>query len=154
MQSKAILKEAIQHFTGTVIIVSHDRDFLNGLTERVFEFNHHTVKAHIGDIHDFLALKKTESMRTWERVEKESKRPESKEKKVNDYALRKSLAKTERKIEKLEAEINEMNQSLQDPKQYTQLQSDEAFLTRYNQKVKDLDKLNEAWAELADQIGE
>ena len=58
MQSKAILKEAIQHFTGTVIIVSHDRDFLDGLTERVFEFNHHTVKAHIGDINDFLALKR------------------------------------------------------------------------------------------------
>ena len=154
MQSKAILKEAIQHFTGTVIIVSHDRDFLNGLTERVFEFNHHTVKAHIGDINDFLALKKAESMRTWERVEKESKLTESKEKKVNDYALRKSLAKTERKIEKLEAEIYEMNQALQDPEQYTQLQSDEAFLTRYNQKVKDLDKLNEAWAELANQIDE
>ncbi|MEC7158872.1 MAG: ABC transporter C-terminal domain-containing protein [Bacteroidota bacterium] len=68
--------------------------------------------------------------------------------------MRKSLAKIERKIEKLEAEINEMNQALQDPEQYTQLQSDEAFLTRYNQKVKDLDKLNEEWAELADQIDE
>ena len=152
MQSKTILKEAIQHFTGTVIIVSHDRDFLNGLTQRVFEFNHHTVKPHIGDISDFLALKKAESMRKWERVEKESERTVNKDKKVNDYALRKSLAKIERKIEKLEAKINEMNQALQDPAQYSQLQSDEAFLNRYNQKVKDLDKLNEEWEELADQI--
>ena len=154
MQSKAILKEAIQHFTGTVIIVSHDRDFLNGLTQRVFEFNHHTVKPHIGDINDFLALKKAESLRTWERVEKESERTVRKEKKANDYTLRKSLAKTERKIEKLEAEINEMNQALQDPEQYSHLQSDEAFLNSYNQKIRDLDKFNEDWARLADQIDE
>ena len=64
----------------------------------VFEFNHHTVKAHIGDINDFLALKKAESMRTWERVEKESMRTENKEKKVNDYELRKSLAKPSEKL--------------------------------------------------------
>lgn len=62
MQSKDVLKEAIRAFDGTAIIVSHDREFLDGLVTKVFEFGNQKVVEHIGGIYDFLKNKKVESM--------------------------------------------------------------------------------------------
>ena len=62
MQTKDVLKEAILAFDGTAIIVSHDRDFLNGLVSKVYEFGDGKVREHIGGIYDFLAKKNIESL--------------------------------------------------------------------------------------------
>ena len=62
MRSKDVLKEAIREFDGTVILVSHDRDFLDGLATKVYEFGGGTVKEHLGGIYDFLQKKKIDSL--------------------------------------------------------------------------------------------
>ncbi len=62
MRSKDVLKEAIREFDGTVILVSHDRDFLDGLATKVYEFGGGTVKEHFGGIYDFLQKKKIDSL--------------------------------------------------------------------------------------------
>ena len=62
MRSKDVLKEAIREFDGTVIIVSHDRDFLDGLATKVYEFGGGVVKEHLGGIYDFLQKKKIENL--------------------------------------------------------------------------------------------
>jgi ATP-binding cassette subfamily F protein 3 len=67
MRTKDILKSALQDFDGTLILVSHDRDFLDGLAEKVFEFGNKKVKEHLGDIHSFLQKKKMDNLRELER---------------------------------------------------------------------------------------
>ena len=66
MQSKDVLKEAIKAFDGTVIVVSHDREFLNGLVTKVYEFGNRTVREHLGGIYEFLQYKKMDSLRELE----------------------------------------------------------------------------------------
>lgn len=66
MQSKDVLKEAIKEFTGTVIVVSHDREFLDGLVDKVYEFGNQCVKEHLGGIYEFLQQKKMETLRELE----------------------------------------------------------------------------------------
>ena len=67
MKTKDILKSALQDYDGTLILVSHDRDFLDGLVEKVFEFGNKRVKEHLGDIHSFLEKKKMDNLRELER---------------------------------------------------------------------------------------
>ena len=66
MPSKDVLKEAIQAFGGTVIVVSHDRDFLNGIVNKVYEFGEHRVREHLGGIYDFLQKKRLDSLQQLE----------------------------------------------------------------------------------------
>ena len=68
MRSKDVLKEAIREFDGTVILVSHDRDFLDGLATKVYEFGGGTVKEHLGGIYDFLQKKKIDSLNELQKV--------------------------------------------------------------------------------------
>ena len=67
MRTKDILKSALQDFDGTLILVSHDRDFLDGLASRVYEFGNQRVKEHLGDIYSFLKMKKMENLREIEK---------------------------------------------------------------------------------------
>ena len=73
MQSKDVLKAALQDFNGTLICVSHDRDFLNGLVSKVYEFGGGRVKEHLGGIYDFLRAKKIDSLQELERKNNDSK---------------------------------------------------------------------------------
>jgi ATP-binding cassette, subfamily F, member 3 len=70
LKTKDILKSALQDYDGTMILVSHDRDFLDGLVNKVFEFGNKRVKEHLGDIHSFLQKKKLENLRELERSQK------------------------------------------------------------------------------------
>ena len=74
MRTKDILKEAIRDFNGTVIVVSHDREFLDGLVEKVYEFGNGRVKEHLGGIYDFLHRRQLTSLTDLERVDKGSLR--------------------------------------------------------------------------------
>ena len=67
MKTKDILKAALKDFDGTLILVSHDRDFLDGLVQKVYEFGNKKVKEHLGDIYSFLAKKKMDNLREIER---------------------------------------------------------------------------------------
>lgn len=120
MHSKDVLKNALIQFNGTLIIVSHDRDFLQGLTNRVFEFRHGTVKEYIGDIYDFLEQRRLRHLSELEADQKKmALAPVSNEKTSQnklDYEKRKESEKEVRKIRtqiaKVEAEIERVEQSM------------------------------------------
>lgn len=128
MQSKDILKNALLQFEGTIIVVSHDRDFLQGLTEKVFEFRNKQIKPYIGDIYDFLESRKLENLKQLEINNKStdsSKNEIITENKINwekkresDKEIRKiknKIQKCEEEISKIEAEIERLDKVLANP---------------------------------------
>ncbi len=129
MRSKDILKQALIRYDGTLIVVSHDRDFLDGLVGKVYEFRNNTIKEHIGGIYDFLKKKKIGNLRDIEIKEKNSSGEvrteeltgskkrylEKKEYEKNLRKMRKTLGESETRIEKLEAELAEVSRLLNDP---------------------------------------
>ena len=135
MQSKDVLKAALKEFNGTVICVSHDRDFLDGLVEKVYEFGGGKVKEHLGGIYDFLRSKRIDSLQELERKGDEAMKLKGEEAKGEsssklDYAAQKAAAAARRKkekqiadieaaIAKLEQEQKEMEEVLADVAQQT-----------------------------------
>ena len=133
MRSKDVLKEAIREFDGTVIIVSHDREFLDGLVTKVYEFGGGKVKEHLGGIYDFLQSKRIDSLDNLGQKSLSSQSTPSipkNEPKVSsgatDYAARKEQAKQQRKLQKrveecekriaqLESEIKELEEWMATP---------------------------------------
>ncbi len=167
MPSKDVLKEAIKAFDGTAIIVSHDREFLDGLVTKVFEFGGGRVREHIGGIYDYL--------RDWEqrqRMENErasSTQAEKAEKRnenvapatsqKTDYAERKEQQKrlrkaeraveeSEKKISQMEQRLKELDQLLCDPKNA----SDMTLVTEYTDTKKHLDEEVERWESLSEEL--
>jgi ATP-binding cassette, subfamily F, member 3 len=128
MRTKDILKQALIKYDGTLIVVSHDRDFLDGIVSKVFEFRNNRIRENIGGIYDFLRKKKIENLKDIERREKvksESVRAdvssnkqrylEKKEFDRNLRKLRKRLEDSENIIEKLEAEIIAVDKAFMEP---------------------------------------
>lgn len=130
MRSKDVLKEAIKEFDGTVIVVSHDRDFLDGLVSKVYEFGGGEVREHLGGIYDFLQKKKIENLdelqlskspaaveEKKEILPTESKLSyeERKEQNKKVRKLEKLVADCEKRIEKLEAQVAELETRMSTP---------------------------------------
>ena len=121
MQSKDILKEALKEFDGTVIVVSHDRDFLNGLVDKVYEFGNKQVKEHLGGIQEFLERKKMQNLQELEVATKIKKENSEKEDAPSDnkisYEERKEINKQIRKVEKqiedIEATIHRLETEIE-----------------------------------------
>lgn len=123
IRSKEILKKAIADFDGTVIVVSHDREFLDGLVNKIYEFRNQKMKEHLGGIYDFLNERKLENLRELEAPKQVEKKPETKpkeeaktvsyeEKKELDRRrnkLQKTVKESEAKIAEIEAEIESLN---------------------------------------------
>ena len=111
MQSKDVLKAALKEFNGTVICVSHDRDFLDGLVDKVYEFGGGKVREHLGGIYDFLRSKRIDSLQELERKNDEAMKQKGYEAKTEsssaklDYAAQKAAAAARRKKEKQIADI-------------------------------------------------
>lgn len=116
MQSKDILKEAIRDFDGTVIVVSHDREFLDGLVTKVYEFGDGKVREHLGGIYDYLATKRATNINEALAQAAKPKAEEPQPKSINEnrlsYEAEKQLQKQRRKLERLveedEKAINEL----------------------------------------------
>ena len=128
MRSKDILKQALIKYDGTLIVVSHDRDFLDGIVGKVYEFKHNKIKENIGGIYDFLRKKKIENLKDIERKDKiknesasenvssnKQKYLEKKEYERNLRKLRRRLEESETVIEKIEAEIIAVDKSFMEP---------------------------------------
>jgi ATP-binding cassette subfamily F protein 3 len=128
IRSKEILKKALINYDGTMVIVSHDREFLNGLVSKVYEFKHHLVKEHIGGIYEFLEKRKIENLAELERKLKTQNTSAIKEDSANktDYLEKKELDKairkinqqielSESKIAKYEEELESITQLLSEP---------------------------------------
>ena len=162
MRSKDVLKEAIKAFDGTVIVVSHDREFLDGLVNKVYEFGNKKVREHLGGIYDFLQYKKMDSLRELEAVAVEKAvsiaEKQASENKLS-YEARKELNRKIRKAEKdveeaekvisaYESELSEMNQKLELP----EFASDSDFIMLYQKKQRDLEQKMYEWEILSEEL--
>ena len=140
-------------------MVSHDRDFLQGLTDKVFEFIDHGVKEHVGDINEFLRLRAAENFRQFE-LDKAPKEltavKKSLSKKENKLLreLKKELRSIEGKISTLEAKIAEADAKLQDPEQFEQYVNDQEFFKQYEGFKEELAAHMKRWEVLALEIDE
>ncbi|QYA25222.1 ABC-F family ATP-binding cassette domain-containing protein [Gramella sp. MT6] len=151
IKSKNVLKDALKNFEGTLIIVSHDRDFLQNLTSRVYEFRNHKIREYLGDIDYYLDQRKLLDMRAVEKSDKvktTKKKEESTEKRsFTDQKelkrIKNRLSKTEAKITKLEKELKAKDKQLADNYEATVIKPD--FLNNYNVSKKKLEKLMAEW---------
>ena len=120
MQSKDTLKQALKNYDGAMIIVSHDRDFLDGLTEKVYEFKDQGVKQHIGGVYEFLAKTKFESIQEFsakakvETAPQQEKKPKNKEDYKERKAREKDLRNAKNRADKLEKEISAIEKDIAD----------------------------------------
>ncbi|MFZ0490346.1 MAG: ABC-F family ATP-binding cassette domain-containing protein [Salegentibacter sp.] len=155
IKSKNVLKEALKTFEGTLIIVSHDRDFLQGLTNRVYEFKNRNLKEYLGDIDFYLEQRQLDDMRAVEKRDKveKSKSGDSSASAGQSYkdqkklkSLKNKLSKAESKISKLEKELKEKDVAL--ATNYEETISKPDFLDKYHARKKELENLMEQWEEL------
>ena len=158
MRSKDVLKDALKEFDGTVIVVSHDREFLDGLVDKVYEFGNKRVIEHLGGIYDFLEHKKMDSLRELERstqvtVSMEGTVSEPTRNKLSYEArkeqskaikkVEKAIAESEKKITELESSIAAIEAKLATPKGA----ADVSLYTEYSDLKKNLSDTMDLWAE-------
>ena len=150
IQSKKILKEALIHFEGTLLMVSHDRDFLSGLCHQVLEFKDGKTKLYLDDVNTYLENKKLDSLKELEKTERKSKSSEGRN---NDYTLQKKekslknkLSKLEDQIATLEREIKAIDLELEI--NYDKTISTPDFFDHYQNKKKRLSQHMKNWEEL------
>ena len=165
MRSKDVLKEAVKEFDGTVIVVSHDREFLDGLVTKVYEFGGGLVKEHIGGIYDFLQKKKMENLnelqlsqspqtaspKKEEPAESESKLSYEAQKELNKKIrkLEKQVADCEAKIEKLEEQVAQLEEQMATPEGASDMK-----LYEQHQLKKQIAEAEEEWTLLLSELEE
>ena len=161
MLSKDILKSALLQFDGTLIVVSHDRDFLQGLTTKVYEFKKPHIKEYIGDIYDFLEEKRMKELDDLNRQQKvqqqqaptvsqnkidyEAKKADDREKR----RVEKEIKKLEEQIDALEKELAGLDEVMANPSAHPEVKVDDNFYWNYGKKKEDLQYLIDKWGELA-----
>jgi len=163
MQSKDVLKEAIKAFDGTVILVSHDREFLNGLVTKVYEFGNQKVREHLGGIYEFLQYKKMDSLRELEVSTSLKAASETPEKAVSEnkmsYEARKEhnrkIRKAERAVEDIESNVSGLEKELVEIEKLLEIPqnaSDNKFILSYQKKQRDLDQKMYEWELLNEEL--
>ena len=169
MQSKDVLKEAIKAFDGTVILVSHDRDFLDGLVDKVYEFGGGKVREHLGGIYEYLRFHNAENITdalgsgTAPKQEEQEKKTVANEHKEKDSALsyaerkeqqkkisriQKQVKESEKRIEEMEAKLEELGKQLEQPENA----SDMTLVNKYTELQSSLDEEMQKWEELSLQL--
>jgi len=148
IKSKSVLKQALVKFDGTLILVSHDRDFLQDLTNKVYEFKSQNIKEYLGDIDFYLNQRKIEDFRE---IEKKDKVISVKKNKNIDSLierdLKKKISNIESKISRLENEISIIDKDLEED--YEKTISRDNFFSNYEKKKSDLDSLMKKWEKLS-----
>lgn len=165
IRSKDILKQALKAYDGTLIIVSHDRDFLDGLVDKLYEFRDGKVREHLGGVMEFLERRKLESLNELERSAAENTvvnevKEEKKAQAVQEYQERKYVSKEERKVrnrvsflEKQIGELEEKMKAIETVLANPGKDDDVMELTRdYLELKRDLDAKTEEWAELSEKL--
>ena len=166
MRSKEILKQALVNYDGTLIVVSHDRDFLDGLVGKVYEFRNNKIKENIGGIYYFLHKKKIENLRDIEKRQKELNKKDPKglssskkqylEKKEHEKKLRKSrrlLNEIENEIERIERSKLMMEKAMSSPGSPELMEKSKFYSDYENLKGALEDKMKE-WENISDNIDE
>ena len=156
IKSKNVLKQALQSFEGTLLLVSHDRDFLQGLTNKVYEFKDQKINEYLGDIDFYLEQRKVQDFRAIEKKQqvKTEKKGQSNQKPALDYqqqkahkSLQNKLSNLETKISDLEKLIASKDKSLED--NYEKTAADSAFFDRYQKDKKDLQQAMKDWEKVS-----
>ena len=155
IQSKRVLKNALISFKGTLILVSHDRDFLSGLCSQVLEFKDGKTKLYLDDINTYLENKKINSLNQLERTKKKSKPNFTKT--TSNYKLQKKEKSLKNKLSKLESNITKLENQikvvdLELEINYEQTISDENFFESYHEKKKELSNYIKNWERLVEEI--
>ena len=160
IKSKNVLKDALKRFEGTLLLVSHDRDFLQGMTDKIYEFKDQKIKEYLGDIDYFLEQRNLENLREAEkRTVSEKKEKQKVTSGKEDYEMQKKLkslqnklSNTESKINKLEKEIKEIDVEL--AVNYDETIAKPNFFDGYEAKKKKLNSLMEEWESVTLQLDE
>ena len=156
IKSKNVLKEALSKFEGTLILVSHDRDFLQGIIGKVYEFKDKKLKEYLGDIDYYLEEKKLENLRHIELKSKDKKPRKSIDNKLSyDFqkklkSLKNKLSKIESFIDNLEFEIKDLDHQLE--LDYDSLTKDQDFFNNYQLKKEKLKELMFEWENVQNEI--
>ena len=163
MPSKDVLKEAIKAFDGTAIIVSHDREFLDGLVTKVYEFGGGKVREHLGGIYDFLqsrqindlsqlqcapSVQNTPSVQNVPNIPKNQNYAERKEQQKKLRKAERAVEESERKISDMERRLKELDQLLMDPVNASNME----MVTEYTTIKKSLDEEVERWEKLSEEL--
>jgi len=162
--SKELLKKALNNYDGSLIVVSHDREFLQGLTQKVYEFKNQNIKEYVGDIDTFLSEKDLENFKELESSQKEQKK--TKQDKKDDQLSyteqknqQKKLKKLQNRISKLEKQIEILDKSQKDidadlaiPEKFSELSKKDGFFAEYENNQHKLQELEVEWAQAAEQL--
>jgi ATP-binding cassette subfamily F protein 3 len=156
--SKNVLKKALKEFDGTLILVSHDRDFLQDLASTVFSFREGGIKQYLGDINYFLDQHELEDMRAVEMKSKKEKASSGSVKSGKQgHADQKQKKKLQNKLSKIESEISDLEKKISSDdieiaKNFEILQENEQFFKAYQQKKTRVEELMASWEEVQEQI--
>ncbi len=154
IKSKNVLKQALMNFDGTLILVSHDRDFLQGLTNKVYEFKDRQIKEYLGDIDYYLEQRKAQDFRAIEKKQQQAKVVGESKKTGNDFknqkklkSLKNQLSSVESKISALEKEIATIDHELL--MDYDKTIAAPDFFETYQQKKNELEELMKKWEKVS-----
>ncbi len=158
IKSKNVLKEALKNFEGTLILVSHDRDFLQGMTNTVYEFKNKKIKEYLGDIDYYLDQRRIDNLRDVEKKDKTVKAPtEVKESAKQSYQDQKKLKSLTNKLSNIESKINKLEREIKviDTElavDYDKTIAKPNFFESYQGKKDQLVKLMEDWEKTTEEI--
>lgn len=157
IKSKNVLKDALQRFEGTLLLVSHDRDFLQGLNDKIYEFKDHQIKEYLGDIDFFLEQRNLQNLREAEK--RTVAAPGAKEKRTagEEYELQKKLKSAKNKLSNVESSITTLEKEIANIDTELLINYDETiakpnFFEKYEQKKERLKKLMKDWEALHETI--
>ena len=159
IKSKELLKQALVEYDGSLIIVSHDREFLQGLTKKVYEFKDRNIKEYLGDINHFLKEKKIENFKELEasQLKQKNKKLNSankisyQEKKEKDRKIKNisnKINKLEKEIDIMEKELKEIDLLLINPEKFKEISKNQDFFTEYEKKQQNLKDSEKKWENL------
>jgi ATP-binding cassette subfamily F protein 3 len=153
IKSKNVLKQALQNFEGTLILVSHDRDFLQGLTNKVYEFKDKRIKEYLGDIDFYLDQRKVEDFRAIEKKNEAKAVKEKVKQKAHSFEDQKRLKSLKNKISNVESDISSLEKEITVIDHELLMDYDATiakpnFFDSYQKKKKDLEMLMKSWEKL------
>lgn len=160
MRSKDILKRALSEFDGTLILISHDRDFLDGITDKVYEFKNRKVRENIGGIYDFLEKKNLKSLQDLERIPEKKKTVvrtpsvakrrylEKKESEKNIRKIKSEIRKLEMDIRETESKLEDLDRKMAEPDEEMKADAGDAIYLDYKILQDGLQERLEAWEKL------
>ena len=153
IQSKNVLKQALQNFDGTLVLVSHDRDFLQGLTNKVYEFKDKVIKEYLGDIDYYLDQRKVEDFRAIEKKQEQQKKTAAPKSGATDFKEQKKLKSLKNRLSSVEADISRLEKEIADIDHKLLMDYDKTieapnFFDGYQKKKKQLEQMMVKWEDI------